>query len=140
MRCPKCRSLCTEGELVSAVYEKGVELVGVTLDSGIVYIEAYQADKLGLVGFRTWSKREIDTDRSGRRKLRLVETKHGSAWLPTGTAEALGYTEGREIWAEAENSKGICGACAAELRYGKAAHWSRGKAPWNRKVRGTRRG
>jgi len=111
MRCPRCQSLCTEGDLTPLVYEKRSALVRVETPAGVAYVGLRAAEALGLHGRICSTSDTISQDTT--ETMRVVQTPNGEkVWLTAQAATLLGY-RGRDIRVKRRAS--ACGACRSEL-------------------------
>lgn len=117
-RCPRCRTRCTDAELVSAVFDAPTRpMIAVDTEKGVAYMSASAASALGLAGRDVWVRREVD--RESHTRMVAVDTESGPAFMEQASAEMLGLT-GRKYWRK--DSDRVCPACIEELRRGTRAH------------------
>lgn len=117
-KCPRCKSRCTDAELVSAVFDAPTRpMVAVDTGSGVAYVSASAAATLGLAGRNVWVRREVD--RESHTRMVAIDTDNGPAFMEASSAEMLGLT-GRKYWRK--DSDRVCPACIEELRRGSRAH------------------
>lgn len=119
-RCPRCKTRCTEGELVSAIFDAPTRpMVAVDVGGETAYVSPDAAAKLNLVGHEGWVRREITRETATR--MVVIDTEGGPAFMEATAAAKLGLT-GRKYWRH--ESDRVCGACIEELRRGNRAHRS----------------
>lgn len=117
-RCPRCRTTCTDAELVSAVFDAPTRrMVAIDTDDGPAYVSASAAATLGLAGRDVWIRREVT--RESHTRMVVVNTSDGPAFMEQASADMLGL-EGRKYWRK--ESDRVCPACIEELRRGTRAH------------------
>ena len=117
-QCPRCKSRCTDAELVSAVFDAPTRpMIAVDTDDGPAYISASAAGTLGLAGRDVWVRREIT--RESHTRMVVVDTGNGPAFMEKSAADMLGV-KGRRYWRK--ESDRVCPACIEELRRGTRAH------------------
>ena len=87
MKCPRCRTRCTDKELRPAIYDRTQEMMVIETEAGEIFLPLQQAQKLALNGHVAWVRQEV-TDRAVcdacieelRRGTRAHRSTKGKGW------------------------------------------------------------